>query len=104
LEMKDTTEVNLKEFIAQEEKAIQDFEGMAKATAEQVEALTKAVGEKTERAGNMAVELVNMKEDLHDTTPSFAEEKAFLANLEKNCATKVCQACRCCSFRQAVRR
>jgi len=32
--------------------------------------------------------LVNMQEDLDDTEASLAEDKAFLADLDKNCATK----------------
>ena len=40
------------------------------------------------RAGEGAVELVNAKEDLDDTTKSLIEDKAFLADLEKSCATK----------------
>jgi len=87
-QMKDTMDADLKELIAQEDSAKKDFEGMAKAKAKQVAALTQAIEEKTERAGKVAVEIVNMKEDLDDTSQSLAEDKAFLANLDKNCATK----------------
>merc|ERR1719261_1166366 len=87
-QMKDTMEADLKEITEAEEKAKADFEGMMKAKAAQIEALTQEIEEKTERLGNRGVELVNMKEDLEDTKKSLAEDKAFLADLEKNCATK----------------
>jgi septal ring factor EnvC (AmiA/AmiB activator) len=87
-QMKDTMEADLKEITEAEEKAKADFEGMMKAKAAQIQALTQEIEEKTERLGNRGVELVNMKEDLEDTKKSLAEDKAFLADLEKNCATK----------------
>merc|ERR1719335_1501266 len=87
-QMKDTMEADLKEITEAEEKAKADFDGMMKAKAAQIEALTQEIEEKTERLGNRGVELVNMKEDLEDTKKSLAEDKAFLADLEKNCATK----------------
>merc|ERR1719316_349509 len=87
-QMKDTMAADLKEITETEEKAKADFEGMMKAKAAQIAALTQEIEEKTERLGNRGVELVNMKEDLDDTQKSLAEDKAFLADLEKNCATK----------------
>ena len=36
----------------------------------------------------VAVEIVMLKEDLDDTQTSLGEDKKFLADLEKNCATK----------------
>jgi septal ring factor EnvC (AmiA/AmiB activator) len=87
-QMADTMAADLKEITDAEEKAKADFEGMMKAKAAQIEALTQEIEEKTERLGNNGVELVNMKEDLEDTKKSLEEDKAFLADLEKNCKTK----------------
>jgi len=87
-QMADTMAADLKEITEAEEKAKADFEGMMKAKAAQVAALTQEIEEKTERLGNNGVELVNMKEDLEDTKKSLEEDKAFLADLEKNCSTK----------------
>jgi septal ring factor EnvC (AmiA/AmiB activator) len=87
-EMKDTMTADLKEITEAEEKSKADFEGMMKAKAAQIEALTKEIEEKTERRGNGQVELVNMKEDLDDTQKSLAEDKGFLGNLDKTCETK----------------
>jgi len=87
-EMKDTMTADLKEITEAEEKSKADFDGMMKAKAAQIEALTKEIEEKTERRGNGQVELVNMKEDLDDTQNSLAEDKGFLGNLDKSCETK----------------
>jgi peptidoglycan hydrolase CwlO-like protein len=87
-EMKDTMTADLKEITEAEEKSKADFEGMMKAKAAQIEALTKEIEEKTERRGNGQVELVNMKEDLDDTQKSLEEDKGFLGNLDKTCETK----------------
>jgi septal ring factor EnvC (AmiA/AmiB activator) len=58
------------------------------AKKKEVDALQKSIEEKLKRIGDMGVELVNMMEDLEDTKKSLEEDRAFLADLEKNCATK----------------
>merc|ERR1719399_237808 len=87
-QMKDTMEKDLAEAIAQEESAKADFEGLVAAKEKEIEAATKAIEEKIKRGGEVAVELVNLKEDLDDTVESLAEDKKFLADLEKNCEIK----------------
>merc|ERR1712216_206661 len=54
----------------------------------EIEAATKAVEDKLTRVGNLGVEISTMKEDLDDTQKSMIEDKKFLAELEKGCATK----------------
>merc|ERR1712100_824648 len=54
----------------------------------EVNALTKAIESKMKRVGELAVEIVQMKNDAGDTAEALAEDKKFLADLEKNCATK----------------
>jgi septal ring factor EnvC (AmiA/AmiB activator) len=46
------------------------------------------IEEKTQRIGEFGVEVVNMADDLEDTKKSLAEDKKFLEDLAKNCATK----------------
>merc|ERR1719379_1156116 len=82
-QMKDTMEKDLAEAIAQEESAKSDFEALVAAKEKEIEAATKAIEEKIKRGGEVAVELVNLKEDLDDTVESLAEDKKFLADLEK---------------------
>merc|ERR1719146_462886 len=46
------------------------------------------IEEKLARIGDLGVEVVNLLEDLDDTKQGLEEDKKFLADLEKNCATK----------------
>jgi len=87
-QMKDTMEAALAEAMAQEEKAKADYKGLMVAKKKEIEALQKSIETKLARIGEMGVEVVNMMEDLDDTKKSLEEDKAFLADLEKNCATK----------------
>merc|ERR1719316_542372 len=87
-QMKDTMEKDLAEAIAQEESAKSDFESLVAAKEKEIEAAPKAIEEKIQRGSQVAVELVNLKEDLEDTVESLAEDKKFLADLEKNCEIK----------------
>jgi len=99
-QMKDTMEKDLAEVIATEDKAKQDFEGLVAAKEKEIASATKAIEEKTKRTGETAVELVNLKEDLEDTQESLAEDKKFLADLVKNCATKEKEWAEICKMRQ----
>merc|ERR1719281_1841199 len=87
-QMKDTMEKDLAELEAQEATAVQDFEGMKAAKEKEIAAATQAIEEKTKRTGEVAVEIVNLKEDLEDTKEDLAKDQKFLADLEKNCEVK----------------
>merc|ERR1719345_151119 len=78
-------EKDLAEVIAEEDTLKSDFEGLVQAKTKEIDSATKAIEEKTKRTGEVAVEIVNMKEDLEDTVESLAEDKQFLVDLEKNC-------------------
>merc|ERR1719443_2684260 len=52
------------------------------------------------RAGEIGIELVNIKEDLEDTQEQLAEDKKFLADLEKTCEMKVKEWDARCKTRQ----
>merc|ERR1719201_439829 len=73
---------------AEEEQAIKDFDALAAAKTKEIEGLTKMIEEKIGRLGKVGVEVVNMLDDLEDTKEGLAEDKKFLAELEKGCATK----------------
>merc|ERR1712151_1325270 len=62
--------------------------GLMAAKTKEVNALTKSIEEKMVRLGETQVSIVEMKEDLDDTSRSLLEDKKFLANLSKNCALK----------------
>merc|ERR550539_454000 len=90
-QMEDTMEKNLKDAIAVEHQAQIDFKVLTGAKTKEINANQAAIESKTERLGQTDVEIVNLKEDLDDTTKSLVEDKAFLADLQKNCATKTAE-------------
>merc|ERR1711975_208901 len=79
-QMKDTMEKDLAEVLAAEEQAKSDFEGLVAAKEKEIASATKAIEEKTKRTGEVAVEIVNLKEDYDDTQESLMEDKQFLAD------------------------
>jgi hypothetical protein len=90
-QMTDTFTKELEEATAAEEAAIKAYNELMAAKQREVEALTKAIEEKMVRLGNVQVEIVEMKEDLDDTGKGLIEDKKFLADLKKNCATKAAE-------------
>jgi len=87
-QMTDTMNKDLAEATATETAAIKAYDELMAAKEKEVGALTKAIEEKMVRLGKLQVEIVEMKEDLDDTNKALLEDKKFLANLEKDCATK----------------
>merc|ERR550537_1026452 len=87
-QMTDTMNKDLAEATANEETAIKAYNDLMAAKEKEVNALTKAIEEKMVRLGKLQVEIVEMKEDLDDTGKGLLEDKKFLADLKKNCATK----------------
>jgi len=71
-----------------EKTAITDFESLVAAKKKEIDALTKAIESKTMRIGELGVSLAEAANDLEDTKEGLAEDKKFLADLDKNCATK----------------
>merc|ERR1719301_313594 len=67
-QMKDTMEKDLAEMVAEEEAAKKEYDELMAAKQKEVDSLTKAIEEKIKRVGEVAVDLVNLKEDLDDTT------------------------------------
>jgi len=87
-QMTDTMVANLKDATAIEEGGIKDFDALVAAKTKEIDACTAAIEEKTSRIGELGVSIVNMKEDLDDTAKALIEDKKFLQDLDKNCATK----------------
>merc|ERR550537_1077356 len=87
-QMGDTMNKDLAEATATEEAAVKAYNELMAAKEKEVNALTKAIEEKMVRLGKLQVEIVEMKEDLDDTAKALAEDKKFLADLDKNCALK----------------
>merc|ERR1719456_1509290 len=87
-QMSDTMNKDLAEATAAENAAIKAYNELMAAKEKEVNALTKAIEEKMVRLGKLQVEIVEMKEDLDDTAKALLEDKKFLGDLKKNCATK----------------
>ncbi|CAK0874745.1 unnamed protein product [Prorocentrum cordatum] len=92
-EMKDTMGKDLGDLTAAEEKAIKDYEALSAAKTAEIEALTTEIESKLQASGELAVDprIVDMKEDLDDTGKALLEDKKFLAELERGCATKTAE-------------
>merc|ERR1719245_338493 len=78
----------LKDITATETEAIATYDQLMKAKTAEVNALTERIEEKTKRIGDLGVKIVGLKQDLSDAEESLLEDKKFLAELEKGCATK----------------
>jgi predicted nucleic acid-binding Zn-ribbon protein len=87
-QMHDTMSADLADITAKEEAAIKAFDSMAASKEKEIAALTSEIEDKTARLGENGVKLVNLKEDLEDTEKALEEDQAFLADLDKNCASK----------------
>merc|ERR1712232_549110 len=84
----DEMSASLAEETAAEEAAIKNHEELVAAKTKEIAAHTKAIEEKTIRAGEVAVSIVNQKQDAKDTAEALEKDKAFLAELEAGCGTK----------------
>merc|ERR1712079_772064 len=87
-QMLETMEKELNDITVTEEKAVKDFEALIAAKGKELNANTGAMETKIERAAEVGLEIVEMKEDLDDTSKALVEDKKFLAELEKDCGTK----------------
>merc|ERR1719159_1650132 len=86
-QMKDTMEANLTEVSNEEESKVKIFKALVKAKLKEIDALTKLIEAKLKRIGEIQVEIVMLKEDLDDCGKSVIDDKKFLADLKKGCAT-----------------
>lgn len=87
-QMEATMKSVLSDGVKEEEAAIKTYDELMESKGEEVEALTASIDEKMKLVGNLAVDIVEMKEDLDDTEKSLVKDKEFLKNLESSCATK----------------
>jgi hypothetical protein len=63
----------------------QSFDGLMAANTKEIEAATAAIETKPTHLGEVIVQNAEMKNDLGGTVDSRADDKKFLADLEKNC-------------------
>merc|ERR1719378_270998 len=81
-------EKDLADATAEENSAISNFDSLVASKKKEIEALTKSIESKTSRVGQLGVKIAQMENDLEDTKEGLAEDKKFLANLDKNCELK----------------
>merc|ERR1719378_812929 len=89
----------LKDVTDAENAAIATYDQLMKAKTAEVEALTESIELKTKRIGDLGVKIVGLKQDLTDAEESLVEDKKFLAELEKGCATKEKEWAEICKLR-----
>jgi len=90
-ELGETMSKNLAEVTSDEKESISTYEGLMKAKNKETAALTTSIETKTKQVGDLGVQIVQMKEDLSDTQAALAEDRKFLADLEKSCSTKTAE-------------
>merc|ERR1719383_173082 len=78
----------LSDGVKEEEAAIKSYEELMESKGQEVEALTASIDEKMKLVGELAVQIIEMKEDLTDTEAALMKDKEFLKNLESSCAKK----------------
>jgi len=89
--MSDTMEAELASATSDENTAITNFDGLMAAKAKEVASLTASIEEKMVRLGNTQVSVVEMKEDLDDTSAQLLEDHKFLGDLDATCARKTAE-------------
>jgi len=86
--MEDEMNADLKAATDEETAAIAAYDGLMAAKKKEVDSLTKMIEDKLQRVGDLGVEIQEMKNDLGDSADGLADDKKFLADLDKNCESK----------------
>merc|ERR1712190_164743 len=87
-QMADTMAANLAAATADEEAAIATYKELMDAKTKESNALQASIEAKIKKIGHLAVSIAQMKNDLSETEAALLEDKKFLGDLEKSCATK----------------
>merc|ERR1712083_149930 len=67
------------------------YKGLMAAKTKEVNALTASIEKKLNKVGELSVAIAEAKNELGDAAESIIADKEFLANLQKNCATKTAE-------------
>merc|ERR1712226_184800 len=90
-QMADTMAANLASATDEENKAINAYDELMDAKTKEANALQASIEAKIKKIGDLGVAIVNMKNDLSETEAALLEDKKFLADLGKSCATKTAE-------------
>merc|ERR1719262_788845 len=87
----DDMATNLAESMGAEEKAVYTYGELLTAKTAEVNSLTEAIEAKTKKIGDLGVAIVQLKDDIDDTSGALGEDKVFLKELSKGCDTKAAE-------------
>merc|ERR1719191_2643367 len=86
--MLETMEKDLKTATADEEQAVTGFASLKASKEAELEAATTAIETTQTRAGELAVSVVQVADDIEDTTNEVADSEKFAKTLEEQCGVK----------------
>lgn len=87
-QMLDEFTANSKQADADEESASASFAELKGSKEKEIEFATESIEKKTVRSGELAVSIVQTKDELDDTTAELEETEKYAAGLKEQCATK----------------
>jgi len=87
-QMLDEMMADLKDAKAGLKQCNTDYNVVLELNMKRISASEDAIEGKLKRIGELGVKIAMLKNDLEDTTEGLAEDRAFLRDLEKNCAAK----------------
>jgi len=88
-QMQDTMAADLKQATDKENESIADFNELVAAQNKAIQAATDSIEEKTEQSGQLAVAIVQLKNDKSDTEQQLEADTGYSLQLEKDCKDKV---------------
>merc|ERR550514_2137314 len=86
--MKESMEANLKSATADEQSSVDGFATLKSSKESEVKVATQSIEEKQVRSGELAVTIVQGKDDQEDTEKEAADTEKFAAQLQEQCGTK----------------
>merc|ERR1719326_1889078 len=86
--MKESMEASLKKAVEDEDASVAGFAELKKSKEAEQEAATEAIETKQTRAGELAVSVVQVEDDVEDTTAEVADSEKFAKQLEEQCGVK----------------
>merc|ERR1719401_3046106 len=87
----DDMATSLADIMGTEEKAVYSYGELMKAKTAEVNSLTEAIEAKSKKIGDLGVAIVQLKDDIDDTSGALSEDTAFLKELETECDTKAAE-------------
>eukprot|EP00933_Yihiella_yeosuensis_P055771 TRINITY_DN5468_c0_g1_i1.p1 TRINITY_DN5468_c0_g1~~TRINITY_DN5468_c0_g1_i1.p1 ORF type:complete len:707 (+),score=234.65 TRINITY_DN5468_c0_g1_i1:169-2289(+) len=87
-QMGDDMKAQLAEAKKKESEAVEAFKALRADKNKEIKALTSSIEQKTERSGELGIDIVNLTADVEDTENTLEEDRKFLGNLQASCVKK----------------